>query len=81
MAKEVVYTSKLPRQLMERLDKVSGKLKVTKKSLIEKAISKLLEDLERAEYVKSFKRIAKDKEMKELAEMGLEDYLKHLKPA
>jgi len=80
MSKQVVFTSKLPREMMDELNKYSGQLKVTKKFLIERALRKLLDDLRRAEYIKSFKRIAKDREMKELADMGLRDYLKHLDP-
>ncbi len=78
MSKQVVYTSKLPKQIMSDLDKYSAKLHVTKKFLIEKALRKLLLDLKRKEYIQSFKRMAKDKEHQSLAEMGLDDYLKHL---
>ncbi len=76
MSKQIVYTSKLPEQLMKELDAYSGKLNVTKKYLIEKALIKLLKDLRREEYRRSFKRMAKDKEHQELAEMGIADYLK-----
>jgi len=40
------------------------------------ALKRFLEELKKREYIRSFKKANKDKEMINLAEEGLEDYLK-----
>jgi hypothetical protein len=53
-------------------------LKLPKNKIIERALKIYLEQLERAAYVKSYKRMAKDEDMLLMAEEGMADYLKTL---
>ena len=49
-----------------------------KNKLIEKALRIYLDQLNRAEYVKSYKQAAKDDDIMAIAEEGMEDYLQQL---
>ncbi|HYV93222.1 MAG TPA: hypothetical protein VE978_15720 [Chitinophagales bacterium] len=75
---KVTYTSTLSTALMKQLSHYAAHFKVQKKIIIETALKKHFEELRRKELAESFKRVAKDREMKELAEDGLGDYLKML---
>ncbi|PVW17299.1 CopG family transcriptional regulator [Marixanthomonas spongiae] len=72
------FTSSLPDKLLDELGKAASDLKLPKNKIIERALKIYLEQLERAEYVKSYKRMAKDKDMLLMAEEGMADYLKTL---
>ena len=78
MKKTKAFTSTLPIDLFEELGECSKKLNLPKNKLIEKSLRQYLENLKRAEYIRSFQRAAKDPEQEELAEMGLEDYMEML---
>jgi hypothetical protein len=53
-------------------------LSVPKNKLIENALRLYLEHLEKAEYIKSYKLAAQDKDTMLLAEEGMEEYLQQL---
>lgn len=72
------FTSSLPDELLENLAKLAKELKMPKNKLIEKALQHYFEQIEKAQYAKSFKRAAKEPEMLELAEEGIEDWFKVL---
>ena len=72
------FTSSLPDDLLKRLADASSKMKLPKNKLIEKALDIYLEQLDRAAYLKSFKRMAKDEDMILMAEEGMADYLQQL---
>jgi hypothetical protein len=74
--KSVNYTSSLPADILDLLDDYSVKFKVPKNRIIEDSLKAYFEKLKRAEYAHSFKRASGDPEMMDLAEEGLEDYLK-----
>lgn len=78
MRNHLTYTSTLPNNLIQELDKYAAKLKTSKKSLIEKAVTIYLEELKRQEYVNSFKYANQDKEMLMIAEEGIAEYKKML---
>lgn len=71
-------TSTLPDNLLKLLAEKAEALSVPKNKLIENALRLYLEHLEKAEYIKSYKRAAQDKEVMEIAEEGLAEYLKQL---
>jgi len=73
-----VFTSTLPDELLKLLAEKASKLSVPKNKLIEKALRIYLDQLNRAEYVKSYKEAAKDQDLLQLAEEGMEDYFKQL---
>jgi predicted transcriptional regulator len=68
----------LPDDLLKRLNEVAQSLSMPKNKLIEKALRIYLDQLNRAEYVKSYKQMADDTDIMMLAEEGMEDYLKVL---
>jgi predicted transcriptional regulator len=72
------FTSSLPEELLKRLNEKAEKLAVPKNKIIEKALNIYLEQLNRAEYIKSYKKAGSDAEIMEIAEEGMADYLKQL---
>lgn len=74
----VTFTSTLPEDIFKKLNETSGKLSVPKNKIIVKALRIYLDQLTRAEYVKSYKQAADDHDILSLAEEGMEDYLKQL---
>lgn len=72
------FTSSLPDDLLENLSKMANELKMPKNKIIEKALKIYLEQLDRAAYLKSYKRMANDPDMLLIAEEGMADYLKLL---
>jgi len=72
------FTSTLPDELFKNLNEMAGKLAVPKNKIIEKALQIYLDQLTRAEYIKSFRQAAEDENIIEIAEEGMVDYLKQL---
>jgi hypothetical protein len=73
------FTSTLPDDLFALLGEKANKLAVPKNKLIEKALRLYLEHLERAEYIQSYKQASADGDILQIAEEGMEEYLKQLK--
>ena len=72
------FTSTLPDKLLSLLAQKAKALSLPKNKLIEAALTIYLEHLERAEYVKSYRAAADDKDVTAIAEEGMEDYLRQL---
>lgn len=72
------FTSTLSDSLLEQLAEKAKALSVPKNKLIETALRLYLEHLEKAEYIKSYKLAAADKDTMAIAEEGMEDYLRQL---
>lgn len=72
------FTSSLPQELLDQLSKTASELKVPKNKLIQKALSRYLIQIDKAQFAKSFQRAAKDPDMLEMAEEGIEDWFKML---
>jgi len=72
------FTSTLPDSLLEQLNDFSKKLKMPKNKLIQRALVLYLEQLERAEYIRSFRKYTEDTDILNIAEEGMEDYYKQL---
>jgi len=68
-------TSTLPDSLLQLLDKKAKELAMPKNKIIEKALSIYLEHLNKADYIRSFKKMAKDENVLIIAEEGMEEYL------
>lgn len=77
--KTITYTSTLPNMVMEEVVEYAKKKKISKNKVIEIALKKLLEEEIRRELIESFKKIANDPDMIEMAEWGMEDYAEQLK--
>lgn len=73
---KLAYSSTLPSELMEELEAFAAKLDIPKNKLIELSIQNYLHKLKQAEYIRSFQQVGEDEEQAELAEAGLDDFLK-----
>ncbi|MEA1875821.1 MAG: ribbon-helix-helix domain-containing protein [Bacteroidota bacterium] len=74
----ITFTSSLPDELLARLNEMAKNLAMPKNKIIEKALQIYLDQLNRAEYVKSYKEAADDANILDMAEEGMEEYLKQL---
>lgn len=72
------FTSSLPDELLENLSQMAKQLKMPKNRIIEKALQLYLDELKKAQYIKSFKRASQDREVMEMAEEGMADYFRML---
>ncbi len=72
------FTSTLPDEVLEMLKQQALKLSLPKNKIIERALRIYLDQLNRAEYVRSYKTAAKDEDIMNIAEEGMENYLKQL---
>ena len=73
------FTSTLPDDLLNLLGEKARKLSTPKNKLIERALRLYLEHLEKAEFIQSYRKATADKDTLQMAEEGMEDYLKQLK--
>ena len=76
--KPVTYTSTLPGDLWNLLEAYAKRLKIPKNRLMENALRNYLQNLKKAEYIRSFRKAAGDQEQLTLAEEGMAEYLKML---
>lgn len=72
------FTSTLPDDLLQQLSQKAKALSLPKNRLMENALRLYLEYLEKAEYIKSYKRASKDADVLAMAEEGMADYLNQL---
>jgi len=72
------FTSTLPDDLIQTLRAKAESYSMPMNKLIEKALRIYLDQLNRAEYVKSYKKAADDDDIMAIAEEGMEEYLKQL---
>ena len=72
------FTSTLPDEILKRLNETAQRFSLPKNKIIEKALQIYLDQLSRAEYIKSYKQTASDDNVLEIAEEGMEEYLKQL---
>ncbi|MEP6927448.1 MAG: hypothetical protein ABI834_07420 [Ginsengibacter sp.] len=77
--KKITYTSTLPSVVMEEVAEYAKKKKISKNKVIEMAVKKLMEEEISNELIESFRKIADDQDMIEMAEWGMEDYAEQLK--
>ncbi|MBT3383235.1 MAG: ribbon-helix-helix domain-containing protein [Prolixibacteraceae bacterium] len=72
------FTSTLPDELLLKLNEMAKKMAIPKNKIIEKALHIYLDQLVRAEYIRSYKQAREDENILEIAEEGMADYLKQL---
>lgn len=77
--KNITYTSTLPSVVMEEVAEYAIKKNVSKNKVIEIALRKLFEEEMKKELQETFKLANEDKELLQLAESGLGEYLEQLK--
>jgi len=76
--KPITYTSTLPNDLWDLLENYAVKLKMPKNRILENALRAYLQNIKKAEYIRSFRKAAGDEDMKFIAEEGMGEYLKML---
>lgn len=74
-----VFTSTLPDDLLKRLSENAKKLSVPKNKLLERALTAYLDQINKAEYAKSYKELGEDEDIMSVAEEGMSDYYKQIK--
>ncbi len=72
------FTTTLPEDILEKLKKQSLKLSVPRNRIIEKALRIYLDQLNRAEYIRSYNEAAKDMDIMNIAEEGMGEYFKQI---
>jgi len=72
------FTSSLPDEILQRLSEKAKNLSLPKNKIIERALSIYLDQLNRAEYIQSYKHAANDDDILTIAEEGMEDYLQQI---
>ena len=72
------FTSSLPDDLLLQLEEISKSMKLPKNRLIEKALRIYLDQLNKAEFIKSYKLLADDTDILQIAEEGMEEYMSQL---
>ena len=73
-----IFTSTLPDDLLQALNDKAKELSLPKNKIIEKALRIYLDQLNRASYLKSYKQMAADSDIQQLAEEGMNDYLSQI---
>lgn len=72
------FTSSIPDDLLKQLAQVAGNLNMPKNRLIEKALRLYLEQLDKAAFARSYKKMSQDVDMLSLAEEGMSEYYKDI---
>jgi predicted transcriptional regulator len=73
------FTSTLPDELLARLSEAAKNLSLPKNKLLENALRIYLDQLKKAEYVKSYSRMADDVDVLAMVEEGMAEYYIQLK--
>ena len=76
--KFITFTNNLSADIMQWMEKYSASQKVTRRAVLEKALTEFRTSVRRKEYADSFKRARLDTDIKDMAEYGLDDYLKQI---
>ena len=79
MKTAVVFTNKLSSKLMNWVNSYSKEQGITKRELIESALEEYQVKIIKEKMAETCKRAAKDPEMLEMAEWGMDDYFEQLK--
>ncbi len=72
------FTSSLPDDVLKMLAEKAKAHSVPKNKLIERALRLYLDQLNRAEYVQSYKQMANDIDVLKVAEEGMAEYMQQL---
>jgi predicted transcriptional regulator len=72
------FTSSLPDDLLELLEQKAHALSLPKNKLMERALRLYLQQISKAEYVRSYRRMQQDEDILTMAEEGLADYFTQL---
>ena len=76
--KHITFTNNISSDLMRWMEKYSIGQKITRRAVLEKALTEFRKSVRRKEYADSFKKASLDADIKNMAEDGLGDYFKQL---
>ena len=72
------FTSTLPDDLLSKLSAAAKSLSMPKNKVLENALRLYLEQLQKAEYIKSYRKMNDDEDVLMMVEEGMADYAKQL---
>lgn len=72
------FTISLPVPLFQLLEEKAIEMRVDKNILMEKALINYLDDLNKNEYINSFKRMKNDKDLLAISEEGMDEYARNI---
>lgn len=72
------YTTSLPEKLILELSAFSKELKISKSSLIQKALEIYLRELDKAAFASDFSSLKGNDDLLSIAEEGMSDYLSQM---
>jgi hypothetical protein len=75
------FTSSLPDSLLRLLEQKAKELSMPKNKLIERALSLYLDQLNKAAYLKAYKKMSADSDLLQIAEEGMTEYLNQISEA
>lgn len=76
--KSITFTNNMSSDLMQWMEKYSAKQNLTRRVVLEKALTEFRKGVRRKEYAESFKKASSDLDIKNMAEDGLGDYFQQL---
>ena len=76
--KSVIFTNNISSDLMQWMKKYSASRRLTRRAVLEKALTEFRKSARRKEYEDSFKKASSDSDIKKMAEDGLGDYFQQL---
>lgn len=76
--KSITFTNNMSLDLMQWMEKYSAREKLTRRAIIEAALTEFRKSVRRREYAESFKKASLDSEIKNMAEDGMNDCFKQL---
>ena len=76
--KSVTFTNNMSSDLIQWMKKYSASQKLTRRAVLERALTEFRKSVRRKEYASSFKKASLDKDIKNMAEDGMGDYLQQL---
>jgi len=76
--KTITFTNNMSIDLMQWMEKYSAKEKLTRRAVLEKALTEFRKSVRRKEYAESFKKASMDANLRNMAEDGMGDYFNQL---
>ena len=76
MKTTATFTSTIAPEIIAWVDKTARAKKKTRRTILEEAVMRYKRELTRQSLTEGFKRAANDPEMFELAQMGVDDYVR-----
>ena len=76
--KSITFTNNMSSDLMQWMENYSASQQLTRRAVLERALTEFRKSVRRKEYTDSFKKASLDREIKNMAEDGMGDYFLQL---